>query len=136
MANVAFGIAGVLSAVHRVGTDADLGPRFDLTVSVASAGQAAVRVTTAAVRVLPAQITGDVATTRWLTDVDACRTWCAQPAAAIATSVAQHAVYLGAIGRTFGRLGAHADGVTVRDRAHAGAAIVVASARVAGLYAK
>jgi hypothetical protein len=66
MANVALGIAGIAASVRRVGANADFPAGIELTAAVASAWQAARGVTAAAVGVLRAQVTGDVAATRRL----------------------------------------------------------------------
>src|SRR5882724_10642361 len=97
MADVSFRVTGIDTAVHRVRANANLGACFEMTAAVAGAGQSARRVATAAVRVLQTQVTGDVAAAGGLTDVDSGRAGGAQTAAAVPTTVAQHAVDFGAV---------------------------------------
>jgi len=134
--DIAFGIAGVVAAIDRIRANTDLCPRIDLTMSVARTGQTARRVTAAAIRIFEAQVARDVAAARGLTNRDARRARCAQPAAAISAARAQHPVDFRAVRRSSGGRGAGTDGLARRDGARCRAAIGITTTRIAGLNAE
>ena len=71
VADVSLGVTGVFSAVDGIGADADGRAGVQLAVAIARTRKAARGVTAAAVRVLFAEITRDVATARRLADRNA-----------------------------------------------------------------